>query len=228
MYKVLLVAACLGGAEAFFNIKRKSNCPKVKVMKNFNTSEYIRASWYVQEQQENFYQDENSLYCVVATYEEENRSVPFFNKPAISVYNYAEVGQVNGPPLNSDQQVLCARQKNDDKPAKLSVAPCFLPNLFAGPYWVLAAGPSSDNYQWAIVSGGQPTEEYEDGCTTQVETINRSGLWIFSRQPVLDAAYLQEAKDILVDKGYTLSLLKPVQQAGCTYDQAKIKPDTRL
>merc|ERR1712196_6634 len=53
---------------------------------------------------------------------------------------------------------LCSRQIQENQ-GELQVAPCFLniiPGLFrqsAGPYWVLAVG---DDYEWAIVSGGQP------------------------------------------------------------------------
>jgi hypothetical protein len=42
-------------------------------------------------------------------------------------------------------------------------------------------GPTSDHYEWIIVSGGPPTESYPDGCTTKLTGVNGAGLWLFSR-----------------------------------------------
>jgi len=200
-----------------------SDCPPVTPKQDFNITEFVRATWYVQEQQANAYQQESDLYCVAATYNEEGKKVPFFKRPAITVYNYANKDKVNGALSNPKKRVLCGRQPDKDEPAKLSVAPCFLPNIFAGPYWVLGAGPSNDNYEWMVVSGGQPTEKYDDGCTTKKDSINNSGLWILARQQVIKDEHLATAKSILVDKGYTLSQLKKVPQEGCKYDGAFIK-----
>lgn len=57
--------------------------------------------------------------------------------------------------------------------SKLSVGPSFLAGLYSaglhqtfGPYWVVAAGPSSDgsNYDWAVISGGPPRTNTGAGC----------------------------------------------------------------
>ena len=45
----------------------------------------------------------------------------------------------------------------------------------------LPTGPSPDNYEWAIISAGPPTESYPDGCTTKLTGVNGAGLWLFSR-----------------------------------------------
>ena len=121
---------------AFILINADTNCDKIELQKNpkINITEYIRKSWYIQQQQINGYQSKNDLYCVVATYNIDNYSkVPFFNGTVLSVYNYANRNKVNGYSLNNSS-VLCARQKNIAEPEKLLVAPCFLPNLFGGPY----------------------------------------------------------------------------------------------
>ena len=97
------------------------------------------------------------------------------------------------------------------------MAPCFLPNLFAGDYWVIAVGPSSDNYEWAIVSGGQPTVQYEDGCTTRNDTVNHSGFWFLTRNQTVNNTLLEIMSDIAKDKGFTTSLLNDVKQEGCKY-----------
>jgi hypothetical protein len=147
-----------------------SDCAVVdRDLPDFDLEEYTRASWYVQQQQVNPYQSRRELFCVVATYDanQEYSStlyVPPGNFGPIGVYNYANEGEVNSdartPPA------LCGRETN--RAGRLLVSPCYLPNAFAGPYWVLDIGKYDDgSYQWAIVSGGQPRELQPDGmCTT--------------------------------------------------------------
>merc|ERR1712224_1105690 len=78
--------------------------------------------------------------------------------------------------MGTGNSVLCARQKDPNAPGELLVAPCFLPNIFAGPYWVLTVGEDADgDYEWTIVSGGQPTVQYPDGCTTKKTGVSGSG-----------------------------------------------------
>ena len=45
----------------------------------------------------------------------------------------ANEGAVNGKNQNANNQTLCARAVDKDDSSKLAVAPCFLPNLLAGP-----------------------------------------------------------------------------------------------
>lgn len=121
--------------------------------------------------------------------------------------------------------IPCYVQDKKDKTdvAHLLVAPCFLPDILAGPYWIIGIGPSPNNYEWAVVSGGQPTVEYPDGCTTKTSSTNGSGLWIFSREPVLSKEYMADAMNALKMQNYTLSQLKAVPQEGCEYKGAFIK-----
>merc|ERR550525_1390579 len=203
---------------------RSCKCDEVTVQDNFNITEYVRASWFVQRQQITAYLPEESNYCVVATYELEDKKVPFFDGKVASVYNYANRDEVNGPSQNAAQSVLCARQLDESEPAKLSVAPCYLPNALAGDYWVVAAGPSPDNYEWAIVSGGQPENKAEDGgCTNKERGVNGSGFWFFTRAKVASQETLSAMEQIAVAKGFSLSLLENVEQEGCEYDGARIK-----
>ena len=46
----------------FSNIHSTSSCPTITPMSDLNTTEYIRASWYIQEQQITTYQPENTLF----------------------------------------------------------------------------------------------------------------------------------------------------------------------
>ena len=151
-----------------FPILSISSCPIIHPTIDFNTTEYLRATWYIQQQQITGYQPKNALYCVAQTLDFTNKTVPFFDGNVISVFNYGNLNQVNGEQENAKNFTLCARQSNTSDPARILNAPCFLPNILAGPYWVLGAGPQSDNYTWAIVSGGAPNVKYPDGIVQLV------------------------------------------------------------
>lgn len=218
-------------------------CPTPETEDNIDLEEWVRATWYIQAQQPNEYQPENKLYCVAATYDlSTDRNVPFYSDPLtdlfkdnmdVSVFNYANEEEVNGTPVNGipgaegsePGLILCGRVPDQNEKSKLLVAPCFLPNALAGDYWILAVGKSAEGkYEWAVVSGGPPTEPFSDGCTTKRDGINGSGLWVFSRKPV-DPEGKAAALSALRSKGYTTSQLVDVPQAGCEYTNAWIKPD---
>lgn len=207
-----------------YSLPSDSDCNTVSPISDVNLNEFISHTWYIQQQQVTGYQDEDAFFCVAATYRSENASVPFFSGTVLSVYNYANKDIVNGVPLNTaNGTVLCAREEDTSNTGSLLVAPCFLPNILAGPYWILALGYTQDgNLSWAVVSGGQPTEKYDDGCTTKLTGTNGSGLWIFSRDPVATENDIDNARASLSEMGFTLSQLKDVEQKGCIYDQALI------
>tara|TARA_B100000989_G_scaffold161062_1_gene120253 strand:+ start:646 stop:1317 length:672 start_codon:yes stop_codon:yes gene_type:complete len=221
MYMSLTMSAAI-----FPLLFAQNTCPIVEPMTGFNTTEYIRGTWFIQQQQITGYQPAETLFCVAQTLDSTNKTVPFFSGNVVLVYNYGNVGAVNGPSENRNNFTLCARQPNENLPSQIINAPCFLPNTFAGPYWVIAAGPSSFNYSWAIVSGGPPTVKYKDGnCSTKQTGTNGSGLWLFTRArygPQADY-YTSEMRDILIQKGYTTSQLLNVSQRGCNYTGAFIK-----
>ena len=191
-----------------------------------NITEYTSRTWFIQEQQVNGYQTENDLFCVTATYELDNApSVPFFDGTVVGVYNYANRGGINEgiPAAMPSSPGLCARELDSNDPSKLAVAPCFLPNALAGPYWVIALGGESSDYEWALVSGGEPNEPVEDGCSTSLTDLNGSGLWIFSREQVLAPEKLAEARQAALDAGFSLSQMISVPQMGCTYENSILK-----
>ena len=203
-----------------------SNCPSIKLQTNppVNLTEYAKHTWYIQQQQINGYQPESDLYCVTATYKfANNYKVPFFNGTVLSVYNYANHLKINGNHTNNNT-VLCARQINSSSPEKLLVAPCFLPNIFGGPYWIVYAGPDPSNYQYAIVSGGQPTLRINNNtCTTKLTGVINTGLWIFSRNRTLDYNTTTFLRNILRKRGISTDKLLNVSQHGCNYTGSFIK-----
>merc|ERR1711904_195185 len=211
----------------------KTNCPAVSPLADLNQTEYLRASWFIQRQQLTGYQQPKDLFCVATTYIAEKKTVPFFSGEVLSVYNYENLdkvnGQAQGATTGKDSIVICARQKDPSKPGELLVAPCFLPNILAGPYWVGAVGPTTDNYEWAVVSGGQPTEQYSDGCTTKQTGTNGSGFWFLTRAKIASKATIAAQESAAKALGFTLSQMHDVAQQGCTYHDAKVlKPDARL
>ena len=159
-----------------------------------------------------------SLFCVTATYYlDEHRTVPFFSGTVVAVHNYANSDKVNGPIQNANNMTLCGRAVDDKDSSKLAVAPCFLPNLFAGPYWVLGVGK---DLEWAVVIGGQPTEVYPDGCTTKESGTYNSGLWLFTRAQIPKQESLDEMHVLLKSKGVATSRLHRVEHGGCKYEGA--------
>ena len=168
-------------------------------------------------QQETNYLPLDNNYCVSATYNTTSKKVPFFSGTVISVLNYANKDMVNGKNQNKDSTLLCARVPDSSIASKLLVAPCFLPNLLGGSYWVIDAGPNDDNYEWAIISGGQPTVQYQDGCTTKKNSTNGSGFWFFTRTSLVNDTVIHMMKNIARLHGFTTSQLNPVIQKGCLY-----------
>ena len=192
-------------------------CPTVTVQQRFNLTEFVTGGkWFIHQQMPIDYLPSDWFYCVTAHYAFKSDSV-------LHVSNYANKGKVNGVVEDSDKNVpfggICGDVQNASTPAKLSVGPCGLPGWVPGargPYWVLAAGPNPDRYEWALVSGGQPTIETPDGCRTG-KGVNHSGLWIFLRSMMRDEATINMLRNVAASKGFDLSVLGNVTHAGCNY-----------
>lgn len=164
----------------------------------------------MQQQAVNTYLPTENFFCVRASYEEKSRP-SFLWRYTIEVNNVAK--DATGNEFGGE---LCAFQKDSNDPAKLAVAPCFLPKAFAGDYWVIAYDESAG---YALVSGGQPTikNETSGGCQTGTG-VNDSGLWIFTRQQTRDDNVVDAARKIAQAEGFDLSVLLDVEQEGCVYD----------
>lgn len=207
---VVLAAACAAAAGA------RAACPPegFDSVSGFNLTEYIAAPWYIQEQQVNSYQPENSLFCVRAAYLSDGA-----DSGLLRVDNFAREGSVDGPRRGDSAAELRAAVVDEDK-GQLKVGPSFLPRALYGPYWVVALGPEA---RWAVISGGPPTEETPGGCVNPENARglfgNNEGLWIFHRDEVAPPADVADAKSAAEALGFDLSLLRPVVQEGCTYDE---------
>jgi len=184
-----------------------ADCPPVQSAQNFNVTSYT-GLWYTQMQMPVIYLPPKDNYCVTANY---SLSSP----TTVDVYNYANVGEVNGPAKGGP---LCAIIPDPSIPSQLRVGLCHLPKATYGPYWVLEAGPDpTKQYQYALLSGGPPTIETSNGCRTGVG-VDGSGLWIFTREaipsdPTVVPSLLKSASNM----GFDTSVLRPVTQEGCLY-----------
>jgi len=127
---------------------------------------------------------------------------------------------------------LCARQYQKDVPAAVKVAPCGLPKSFSGDYWVVEAGPTQDNYDWAIISAGQPSVKLSDGlCTTPTYCSGPAqaacGLWLVTRQQVPSAATFTALEAAAVRQGISLKKVVTIDHTDCGYDGYFVKPNER-
>merc|ERR1711939_142487 len=225
MMRLVLLACVL--FVACSALPAQDDCKPVTVQPNFNLTKFVGLhKWFIHKEMTIKYLPINERYCVVATYTQKDAT-------HVKVHNYANLNHTNGPVDDSDVHVkslggICGISKDKTTPAKLEVGPCYLSVIsrFAfGPYWVVAAGgldcvgadcPQPEDYEWALVSGGQPTHETAGGCTTG-DGINHSGLWIFTKSNVRNETLLEKIEGIAKDKGFDTSVLKDVDQVGCKY-----------
>eukprot|EP00578_Thalassiosira_sp_NH16_P004098 CAMPEP_0181137158 /NCGR_PEP_ID=MMETSP1071-20121207/33563_1 /TAXON_ID=35127 /ORGANISM="Thalassiosira sp., Strain NH16" /LENGTH=209 /DNA_ID=CAMNT_0023223907 /DNA_START=544 /DNA_END=1173 /DNA_ORIENTATION=- len=198
MKPILLLLGSIVGAQS-------QTCKEVTTVENFDINAYASAKWYIQQQAVTAYQSESRNYCVSAEYTVKDRPSPVFGY-TVGVHN--RDGDANG---NMRDGNICA-VSDPNTPSKLKVAPCFLPQSLAGPYWVVAYDETSG---YALVSGGQPTEVGENGGCRTGAGVNNSGLWIFTRSQQRDEGLIDEVRNIAEDAGFDLSVLNDVDQSNC-------------
>jgi len=184
---------------------QSQECKQVTSVENFDINAYASAKWYVHQQAETAYLPESRNYCVTAEYSVKDKPTPILGY-TVGVHN--QDADANG---NMRSGNLCA-VSDPDMPSKLKVAPCFLPQALAGPYWVIAYDESEG---YALVSGGQPTEVGENGLCSTGTGVNNSGLWIFSRSQERDEKLINAVRAIASDAGFDTSVLNDIDQSNC-------------
>lgn len=210
---LVIFFAISGSAQT---VSQSASCLSVTTVENFNVTEYAAAPWYVQQQAENAYTPSDQNRCVTAQYQirdDDNRN--WWERSwwgyTVDVFNYAETATGT----TSGGIGLCA-DFDEETPSQLRVAPCFLPQFFAGPYWVVSYREGSEE-GYALVSGGQPQNLVEeetdcgaegtDSCCKTGEGINRSGLWILTRQRNPSDSLVTEVRGIAKQMGFSTSVL---------------------
>lgn len=141
-------------------------CKEVATVDPFDINAYASAKWYVHQQAETSYQPKSRNYCVTAEYR-------LFDRPTFFGYSVGVLNKDRDERGNEREAHLCAHVKDSNSPSKLAVAPCLLPTIAAGPYWVVAYDEAEG---YALVSGGQPTNAGQNGGCTTGTGINNSGM----------------------------------------------------
>jgi hypothetical protein len=183
---------------------------------DIDATEFTRATWYAQRQQEAPFQTRENFYCTTATYDATSSHKAKLIGASITASNANTLNSVDGA---VSSVVLCGGL--GDGPGKLKVSPCTVFRVSPGDLWVLDVGVNAEDnskYDWAIVISGQPTDIAEDGkCVADL------GMWMYTReqnvsQDVIDAMYASLEKNEISG-----SKLFPVVQEGCKYNDRRIK-----
>lgn len=211
-------AACGDGSGKYFTKEdvadkgctcaENKGCPAVTTQTDFDLDAYIAKPWYILQQMETEYLEKEKNFCVTAMYTRKPQSSALGY--TISVRNRAYT--VDGVESDSGDDFLMAYAYDKTDPAKLAVAPWFVPKWFSGEYWVLA---HNETMGYALISGGQPKIPTPYGCRMGSGT-NDAGLWIFSRTPEPDWPLVEIVRGIAEEQGFDLTVLNDVSQANCT------------
>jgi len=187
-------------------------CKAVQTQSNFSVDAYL-GRWFIQEQMAVSYLPTSRNYCVLAEYSRhKGHSILGWD---LAVHNRDQTadGVIHDSTKDTKGFGLCAKIA-DGPNGKLEVAPCFLPPLFSGAYWIVhhdvAAG-------WALVVGGQPTVPTHGGLCKTGDGTNNSGLWILTRKQTRDEDAIASARQLAEVNGIDTSVLNPIDQSNCTY-----------
>ena len=74
-----------------------------------------------------------------------------------------------------------------------------------------------------MVIGGQPSVKINNTCTTKETGINNSGLWIFTREKIVEQGNINYIRNIIEEKNISTLRLMNVTQENCSYSGAFIK-----
>jgi len=220
--------------RSLFGFGGKRVCPPegFDAKSDFDFDSYISAPWFAAKQIPVSYQKyPDNFYCVRAEYIEDNTFCLFCNnKPRVVIDNQARNGAVDGEPLGSVSRFFRGIVRNPRAPAKVSVG-FFADVLQWKPnYWIVAAGTYDDilngvestgtNYEWAIITGGPPSVEGENGkCKPNPGLLNLLGMWMFVRNSVPPAGVIEAIDNYASEKlGLDTTAWLPVVQEGCVFE----------
>ena len=191
------------------------SCLSVTTVEGFNVIEYAATPWYVQQQAVNAYTPIDQNRCVTAQYKiRDETNLHWWEKSwwgyTVDVNNYGET--TTGSSVGGN---LCA-DYDDESPSQLTVAPCFLPQWFGGPYWVVSYREGVED-GYALISGGAPQFEVDGEtncglqgthtCCKTGDGINSSGLWILTRERNPTESLVNEVRSIANQMGFSISVL---------------------
>lgn len=214
--------ACLvvhAPAERFLAEESPSSLPTCPpagftTVENFNIEAFVKSRWYIQQQMPVSYLPASQNRCVYAEYKLAPKKT--FWGYDVLVHNHAE--DVAAPHKVHDSGSFICAKIVDGAAGKLEVAPCFLPSVTAGPYWVV---DYSEEEGYALISGGAPKNSAPGGCRTG-EGVNDSGLWVFTRHQARDEALVKKVRGIAARKGFDVSVLQDVDQTACEAEETVV------
>lgn len=216
-----------------------NNCPPegFDARSEFDVDEYIRALWYPQKAAPVIYALGPS-YCSVVKYTRNNENSDVWwrpTRPRIDVRNRGLAGSIDGS-LN-EANIKAFVPNPDEYPGRIKVGGLqgYLSVwLQSSNYWVVAAGTYdsavsyydvADNndttYEWALISGGPPRRETENGkCIAgSASGFSSLGLWIFTRDPFPPEGVVENITAYADEEmGLETNTLLSNTHEGCTYD----------
>mmetsp|Transcript_133571 Transcript_133571/g.260094 ORF Transcript_133571/g.260094 Transcript_133571/m.260094 type:complete len:212 (-) Transcript_133571:359-994(-) len=175
-------------------------------IQNFDLAMFASKPWYIQQQAETSYLPKSQNYCVSAEYTVLDKKTTLGYDIKVHNLAYEKDGKVH------DSGDVIYAKIVDAKTGKLEVGPYFVPTLFSGAYWVI---DYDEHEGYALISGGAPTKEGQNGLCRTGTGVNGAGLWIFSRQQARNEQLVQKVRSIAQTKGFDLTVLNDVDQSKC-------------
>jgi lipocalin len=216
---------------------QRIRCPPkgFDAIQNFNLTSYVSARWYVIQQEPLIYSSEET-FCSYAQYTIDTKSpIPFYCRRRrllnckddirIDVVNRGLIDSVTGEPNIANLSAWCPNPITE--PAKIQVS-FNIPGRTN--YWIVAAGtyteavtntymgkPQSDNYEWAVISGGPPNVRTDrNKCVAgRFGKYDVRGLWMFARQPIPVPGVIEGVTAIAESMGLDTTVWRPVNHEGC-------------
>jgi lipocalin len=206
----ILAASDAAVAAPFAGPRASSVCPPANFdsVKGFDLSAYL-GQWYAQAQAPVNYAPLSENYCVAAKYtlKADGESIDVFNQDRKN----SVTGAVNKVHLNG-----AIPNKSDPSKIKVIFPLVPFPKLFGADYWVVATGPIVDGkYDWAIISGGAPTQENKSNnlCIAP----RNAGFWLFTRESTPPKAKVDMLKSTAQSIGLDVTALNNIEHNGCSY-----------
>jgi lipocalin len=175
-------------------------------IQNFNLATFVTKPWYIQQQAETSYLPKEQNYCVSAEYAILGKKTLLGYDVKVHNIAYDKTGKI------FDSKDLIYAKIVDANTGKLEVAPYFLPPILSGAYWVIDYDESEG---YALISGGPPKLDGQNGLCRTGTGVNGAGLWIFTRQQTRNEDLVQKVRGIATTKGFDLTVLNDVNQTSC-------------
>jgi hypothetical protein len=189
---------------------------------------FIESRWFSIQQVPVIYQPSSQFYCVYADYTKTQGTSWFCrlfgctDPPTIKVFNSAKRNSVTGRVTSIRFEGTLTDVANSPAKAKVVFPLVPRPLRRGSNNWIVAAGkyadlgitvaqPSTDMYDYAIITAGSPDTDDEDGC------YSNSGMWMFTRDAIPPAGTVEAINTVATSLGLSTTAWLSVEQDGCAY-----------